>query len=360
MTLMKKTLTLFMLSLFVNAEACTDIQLEAMDHSVIVGRTMDFDRPLNSALAIYPRGEQRSSLKPDGSKGLSWTSRYAYAGMNELGNRQMISDGINEQGLALEDLWLAETQYNPILPTDQAVILLYDLPAWLLGNFSSVAEVKKNLPLIKVWANKIAVLHSVTPLHFAVHDRTGANCVIEFLNGQTVILDNPVGVLTNSPTFAWQLTNLNNYARLSNQNSSTSTWGDLTVSPTGPGSGLLGVPGDYTPVSRFVKAAVLVRFMEKLTDSRAATQRMMHVLNNFDVPFNAIADSKATYSGGDYSQWSMIKNLSSLTVYIRPSYSMNFYQVDLSVLFAKVKSFQRVALTNFIQQDQLNVTSFYQ
>lgn len=339
------------------AFACTDIQLQARDHTTIVGRTMDFDRPLLSALAIYPRGETRTSVKPDGGKGLSWMSRYAYAGMNELGNQQMISDGINEKGLALEDLWLAETQYHDINANDRAVLLLYDLPAWVLGNFATVADVKQHLATIKVWANNIAVLHSVPPLHFAIHDASGANLVVEFLNGQITLIDNPVGVLTNSPTFAWQLTNLRNYTQLSNENSKSQAFGQLTLRATGPGSGLLGTPGDYTPVSRFVKAAVLVHFSDTLPDGASAQNHMMHLINNFDVPYNAIADRSAKFPGGDYTQWTMIKNLTTQSVFIRPHNSMNFYQLDLARLFATAKQFKRVALSDLMQQNQLNATT---
>ena len=359
MLFMKKTLVALSLSVIAlpPAFACTDMQLQALDHTTIIGRTMDFDRPLHSALAIYPRGEERTSLKPDGGKGLTWVSRYAYAGMNELNNQQMISDGINEKGLALEDLWLAETQYQTIAANDNAVLLLYDLPAWILGNFASVNEVKKNLPAVKVWANNIAILKSIPPLHFAIHDASGANIVIEFLNGQTTIIDNPVGVLTNSPTFAWQLTNLRAYNQLTNENSKAQKFGQLTLNATGPGSGLLGMPGDYTPVSRFVKAAFLVHFSDSLKDGASAQNQMMHLINNFDVPFNAIADRTSKFPGGDYTQWTIIKNLTSQTVFIRPYNSMTFYQLDLTTLFNNARQFKRIALTDLAKQNQINATA---
>lgn len=352
---MKKIgLILLLNSLILKAYPCTDLQMQAESGGCVIGRTMDFDRPLHSALAIYPRGERRTSVKPNGQKGLSWRSRYAYAGMNELGNRQMISDGINEKGLALEDLWLAETQYNQVSDQDDRVLLLYDLPAWLLGNCASVAEVKRQLPLIKIWANKIAVLHSVPPLHFAIHDASGANIVVEFLNHQTVILDNPVGALTNSPPFAWQLTHLSQYAALTRQNPPKSA-----ESPIAPGSGLIGMPGDYSPVSRFVRGATLLRVAGKASDSSQAVLRMSHLLNAFDVPYDAIKDSEAHYPGGDYTQWSIVKDVTRQLVWIRPHSAMGYYRVDLASCFQQATRFTRVPLDQFLKQNSPNVTRLF-
>lgn len=353
---MKKIgLILLLNSLILKAYPCTDLQLQAEDGHCVVGRTMDFDRPLHSALAIYPRGETRTSVKPNGQKGLAWRSRYAYAGMNELGNRQMISDGINEKGLALEDLWLAETQYNQVSAEDESVLLLYDLPAWILGNFSTVAEVKRQLPHLKIWANNIAVLNSVPPLHFAIHDASGANIVVEFLDHQTVILDNPVGVLTNSPPFAWQLTNLHHYAHLSNQNKP-----QVAGAAVAPGSGLIGLPGDYSPVSRFIRGATLIHFAGHTVNGQQATWRMSHLLNAFDVPYDAIKDPKAQYPGGDYTQWSIIKDLNHPTLWVRPNQALSFYEIDVADLFAHNKAFQRISLEALTQQSHSNVTGLFQ
>lgn len=329
--------------------------MHAVDGSCVVGRTMDFDRPLHSALAIYPRGEQRSSVKPNGQKGMSWRSRYAYAGMNELGNRQMISDGINEKGLALEDLWLAETQYNVVNEQDERVLLLYDLPAWLLGNFATVAEVKQQLPTLKIWANNIAVLNSVPPLHFAIHDASGANIVVEFLNHQTVIVDNPVGALTNSPPFTQQLTHLAKYAALTNQNQAQPAGAAVA-----PGSGLIGMPGDYSPMSRFVRAATLIRVSGHVRDSSQAVLRMSHVLNAFDVPYDAIQDKQAHYAGGDYTQWSIVKDLRHRIVWLRPHSALGYYEVDLTALFAQTKRFHDQSLAAMLQQSHGNVTYLWQ
>lgn len=352
---MKKLYCMLLLNAVVlKTYPCTDLQMRTVDGSCVVGRTMDFDRPLHSALAIYPRGEQRSSVKPNGQKGMSWRSRYAYAGMNELGNRQMISDGINEKGLALEDLWLAETQYNLVNDMDERVLLLYDLPAWILGNCATVTEVKQQLPLVKIWANNIAVLNSVPPLHFAIHDASGANIVVEFLNHQTVIIDNPVGALTNSPPFTEQLTHLTQYAALTNQNQP-----QPARAPVAPGSGLIGMPGDYSPMSRFVRAATLIRVSGQVRDSSQTVLRLSHVLNAFDVPYDAIQDKQAHYAGGDYTQWSIVKDLTHPQVWLRPQAALGFYQINVDSCFKKVKHFTRVPLDHFLQQTNSDVTQLF-
>lgn len=338
MVFMKKFFSaLFLLTSMPAAWACTDLHLQATDGTVLVGRTMDFNQDLQSAWAIYPRGEQRTSKAPNGRTGLSWTSRYAYAGMNELGNHQMISDGLNEKGLSLEDLWLAETQYPPVNANSQPLLSLYDFPAWVLGNFSSVAELKQQLPHLHLWGDKIAKLNSVVPLHFAIHDATGANIVIEFLHGHMHVLDNPLGVLTNSPPLVWQLHHAQAY-----------------LTP----KAIAALPGDYSPVSRFVKGAVLIHFSDKRYDQQQSLYVMEHLLNNFDAPYGLV-DVSETHPSGDYTQWTIIKDLSHQQVYLRPYQSFTFYHLDMPTVFKQVKDFRYVALSQMAEQGTIDVTQAY-
>ena len=80
--------------------------------------------------------------------------------------------------------------------------------------------------------------------------------VIEYVNGAAHVYDNPIGVFTNSPAFDWHITNLRNYVNLSPINVAPVKLSGKTLKGLGQGSGLLGLPGDYTPPSRFVRAAV--------------------------------------------------------------------------------------------------------
>src|SRR5690606_16873779 len=101
-----------------------------------------------------------------------------------------------------------------------------DLGAFVLGQFSSVAEVKAALADLPIILERVAILGGLEmPFHYAVHDTTGASLVIEFHHGVRTIYDNPVGVMTNAPQFSWHLTNLDNYTFLTNIDRSKARFG---------------------------------------------------------------------------------------------------------------------------------------
>ena len=113
------------------------------------------------------------------------------------------------------------------------------------------------------------------PMHLAVHDAHGGDLVVEFLHGEPVFHDDPIGVLTNSPTFDWHETNLRNYVNLRDAEAKPLDLMGLEVKPTGNGTGLLGLPGDVTPPSRFVRATVLAEVSHTAKDARAAVNQVV-------------------------------------------------------------------------------------
>ena len=96
------------------------------------------------------------------------------------------------------------------------------------------------------------------PLHHIVSDATGASIVMEYMDGQLSVTDNKVGAMTNSPGYDWHLLNLRNYANLTPQAARPREIDGVSLAPFGAGSGMLGLPGDFTPPSRFVRAVAFV------------------------------------------------------------------------------------------------------
>src|SRR5208282_2216741 len=90
--------------------------------------------------------------------------------------------------------------------------------------------------------------------HYVVYDASGKSIVVEYTGGKLHVYDDPLGVITNSPAFDWQMTNLSNYVNFSMTNVPPVKLGPVTLEPFGQGSGMLGLPGDFTPPSRFVRA----------------------------------------------------------------------------------------------------------
>ena len=111
--------------------------------------------------------------------------------------------------------------------------------------------------------------------------------------GQLKVYDAFLGVITNSPTYDWHLTNLRNYLHLSPDARQTMALGDLNLTPLGAGSGMLGLPGDYTPPSRFVRATALTASARPLKTSTDAVFEAFRILDNFNIPLGATVPRNA-------------------------------------------------------------------
>ncbi len=165
--------------------------------------------------------------------------------------------------------------------------------SWALTNFSTVAEVKAALGSIAVIDVKQPNMGFAPPVHYTLHDATGASIVIEPIDGKLKVYDNPLGVMTNSPSFDWHMTNLRNYVHLSPDNTKPLKVNGATFTPLGEGSGMLGVHGDTTPPSRFVRATAFVLSAAKVPSGSQSVRLAEHIANNFDIPKGWIVDRNA-------------------------------------------------------------------
>lgn len=311
---------------------CTDFLIVAADKSAVNGRSMEFGTNLDSKLLVRAPGEKFQSPSPKGLNGLSWTAKYGYVGLTALG-LPMLVDGMNTQGLSTGSLWLPGSSYPPVTQPSLA-LALEDFVGWVLGNFATVAEVQSALSQgqAQVWEGKW--LASLLPLHFPIHDAQGNSIVVEFLNGQLQIHPNPVAVLTNDPPFPVQLTNLGNYAGLTPWDAKPVEIGGQQFGPAGHGSGMMGLPGDSTPPSRFVRAAYLKLYAQTPANAPAACNLAFHILNDVDIPLGTsrALNSKTGKQEDDYTQWAVVKDLSHKVFSVRFYGNMCVYSVNLSTL----------------------------
>jgi choloylglycine hydrolase len=283
------------------ADACTGILLRNADGSIVHGRTVEFGMPLEMDIVVVPRGYDFVGQTPLGT-GKTWTSKYAATGGILFGNLA-IMDGLNEKGLAVGAFFFPTmAQYAETTPDNQSRSMsAADFSNWILTQFASVDEVRK-----AVEAGEVVVAPTLLPgwppqpqpFHWIIYDKSGKSLVIEPLGGKLVLTDNPLGVLTNSPSFDWHMTNLRNYVSLSPRDVPPVTFDKETFAPFGMGAGLHGLPGDFTPPSRFVRAAVFAATAVPAADTQAGIFKGFHILNNFDIPVGAareVSDGK-TYS----------------------------------------------------------------
>jgi choloylglycine hydrolase len=316
---------------------CTDFLLLAADkdNSVVNGRSMEYGLNLGSQILIGGRGTHKQSATPDSDTGgLSWTAKHGYLGLNAagLGLKDMIADGMNEKGLSIGALWLpGYAQYNLAVNNNARALEVTLVTNWVLGNFATVAEVELGLKDIEVWGKVSQNTHM--PLHFSIHDAHGSSAVLEFIadNTQGLWRANPVGVLTNSPPFTWQLSNIGNYAGLAALDAAPIEINGTPFPPPGHGSGMRGLPGDSTPPSRFVRIVFQKQFAKQPANNAEATSLALHLLNTVDIPRGTSA-AQNPLDGDDHTQWVVVKGLTAKTFSYRSADNPTLMQINFAEL----------------------------
>lgn len=299
--------------------ACTDFRLTAKDGTVLITRSMEFAEDLKSNLRSAPRGKNFSNTAPDGKPAMSWKSKYGYIYADGL-DVAMAADGLNEKGLSFEFLYLpGETKYQTVPAEKNAQAIPYfNFGDWVLSNFATVDEVRAALANVYVYEQKIAKLGDIVlPLHAAIYDASGKGIVVEFVDGKMNIYENKVGTLTNSPTYEWHLVNLRNYINLSPYSPKPVSINGLTFIATGQGTGMVGLPGDISPPSRFTKTSVLCATALPVKDAEEALNLGQHIINTVDIPRGFV---RAKQNGEDLvetTQWVVFKDLTHKKLYYR-------------------------------------------
>jgi len=327
------------------AQSCTSIRMKTSDGAVIYARTMEFAN-FKSGVAVVPKGYKYQGTLPDGtSKGLKWTVKYGFVGMNVEGV-PVVTDGLNEKGLAVGSLYIpGYVKYQPYSPLkSSSTIAQFEVNTWLLSTCATVEDVRKTIGSVRVCQGPMQPTGGAIPLHFTVHDASGKSLVIEYVDGQLKLHDNPIGVLTNSPNFDWMLTNLSNYVNLSPDNANGVNINGVQVMPFSQGSGLLGLPGDFTSPSRFVRMVALSQSTEPVKGADAGVALAMTVINNVDIPIGAVRQKTDTGVVLEVTDWTVVADLAGKRYFFRTYENKNWRQVDLTKALAGAKTVMNISI----------------
>jgi len=274
--------------------------------------------------------------------------KVASAGANGVG-LPVLFDGLNEKGLAAGMFYFPTSAgYMPYTAADAGkTIAQWEVGSWILENFASVEEVKANIGNIVVPAVVFSGWGFAPEAHYIVHDASGKSIVIEYVGGKLNVHDNPLGVLTNSPTFDWHMTNLRNYLNFSMSNAPPVQLGSVKLLPTGQGSGMLGLPGDFTPPSRFVRAVAFSQSVFKPKTGDDAVLEAFHVLNQFDIPKGAAREHEKDEHGNvlaDYTIWTSANDLKAKRFYFRTYENSQIRMVDLMKMNLDAKDITKISM----------------
>ncbi len=255
---------------------CTALSLNTADH--YFGRTLDLDCSYGEEICILPRRYELSYRKMGDMK-----SHFAIIGMaTVVGDAPLLYDAVNEYGLAMAGLNFPGNAYYPPLKEGADNVTPFEFIPWILGQCKTVAEARGLLAKINLVGIPFSENLPLSPLHWMISDKN-EGIVVESMKNGLHIHDNPVGVMTNNPPFEYQLFNLNNYRALSAKNGENRFSDKLGLDEYCQGLGAVGMPGDVSSMSRFVRAAFNRANSVCETDEVASVSQFFHILGSVEM-----------------------------------------------------------------------------
>lgn len=279
---------------------CSGCTWETENGRHLMGRTYDqFGSLDDNKIAVIPRSSRlRLEISPESQ---SYADvRYAYAGMAVLGlDTPIMVDGINEKGLMGALLnFPGYADYSAQQNGAGRRIHPGFLITCLLGECGSVEDVVKQLAQIRL-TEELIFGHTMS-VHYMFSDASGETVIVEPDRDGLTVHRQTIGVMTNSPGYEWHLTNLSNYMGVTNLPRESRQIGGKQISVFGERQGgSMGLPGDYTSPSRFVRMTFMKEYAVRGKDELDGVSRMFHLFSTVDIPEGII---KAGEAVEDYEQ----------------------------------------------------------
>lgn len=252
---------------------CTAATYRTKDH--YFGRTLDYEVSYGEEVVVTPRNFPFHFRHMGGL-----SSHYAIIGMATVaGEYPLYYDATNEKGLSMAGLnFPGNADYKP-LAEGKDNVATFELIPWLLGQCATVEEAKAYLTRMNLANTPFSSQFPVSPLHWIIADRDCA-ITVESVREGIRIYDNPVGILTNNPPFDYQMTNLTNYMSLSTEPPENHFSDQLDLTPYSRGMGMLGMPGDLSSASRFVRVAFTKLHSVSGTSESESISQFFHILGS--------------------------------------------------------------------------------
>lgn len=335
---------------------CTGIMLRAQNNDTVRARTLEWSAfDLESNLLIFPRnfvfkGAQDTQFQTHG-----WQGKYGHIALNFRNHIDFCFDGLNEKGFSAGLFYHPDTaqydtteQYNESHAVGTSQII-----SFVLSQCASVTEAKNLLLSTHVTPIIEDILQQATPAHYIFCDQDGKCSVMEFIKGEMIFTDNPLGVITNAPSFDWHMTNLRNYLKLSTQPAEPIEIAGLTIKPLSAGTELLGLPGDYTSPARFVRAVAFSQSARKTKNGNDAAQECFRILDNFNVGVGGGegADLSVDHTAKSTTVWTTAADSNNLRYYYHTQYNRRTRMIDLKKINFDSNDVTIVKLDNSYEDD---------
>lgn len=227
---------------------CTAISYKTKDH--YFGRNLDYEFSYEETVTITPRNYPFLFRKVK-----ALPEHYAMIGMAYVvDDYPLYYDATNEKGLSMAGLNFPENAVYQSEIEEKDNVAPFEFIPWVLGQCATIAECKELLERMNLVRINFSDKLPLSPLHWLISDRD-SSITVETMQDGLRVHDNPVGVLTNNPPFETQMFMLNNYMGLSREQIENRFSSELNLQTYSRGMGAMGLPGDLSSASRFVKAA---------------------------------------------------------------------------------------------------------
>lgn len=317
---------IFVLSLVDYSEACTRVLHVSKDNKfIITGRNMDWFERYPGSLWKFPRGISRDGLNKQNS--LKWTSKYGSIVMVQTASGQSgAMDGINEEGLVANLLYLTETSYGKRDITRKGVSTSIVIQ-YILDNFKTVDEAIQTFKSKNIQCIPVPIPNSdhLPTLHFAISDSLGDSAIVEYIDGKLEIHhSSEYQVMTNSPTFEKQL-------------ALTKYWDAI--------GGDVFLPGTRKSADRFVRASYYNKALPDANNYQEAVAGVMSVIRNASSPFGLPNPTKPNISA---TVWRTISDHKNKIYFYESTLSPSVIWVEFKKLkFDKNSDIQRLDLDKY-------------
>jgi len=273
---------------------CTCISLKTKD--TYFGRNLDLECKFGEKVVITPRNYEFELRKEK-----SFKTKYAMIGMaTVVDGYPLYAEACNEKGLSIAGLYFPDYAYYKDEEKGKINITPFELTPWILGNFETVEELKKVFNSVNLINISFSEKLQLTSMHWMITDKH-KSIVLEQTKEGLKIYDNPVGVLTNSPPFIYHLTNLNNYLNLTPKFAENRFTEKIELDAYGNGMGALGLPGDTSPSSRFVRAAFNKLNSACDEEEETSVSQFFHILDSVSMIRGSTITNNKKYDITNYS-----------------------------------------------------------
>lgn len=252
---------------------CTSLSFSAFSH--YFGRNLDLEYCYDETVTVTPRNYPFSFRRE-----APISSHYAMIGVATVAqDYPLYYEATNEAGLSIAGLHFPGNAHYPQNTAKPHTVAPFELIPWILSQCGTVLAAKKLLEQTNIAPIPFSAEYPISPLHWFVCDEA-SSVTVEPGEAGLNIMDNPYGVLTNNPRFAYHTENIKNYMQLNPYPPENRLVPELKISPYSRGLGAWGLPGDLSSASRFVRCVYTKFHSVKPNNEPDSVNQFFHILRS--------------------------------------------------------------------------------